>query len=58
MHTIEIRIREDYMERVVLQAVTQRPLYALEIASLLGEDRREVADAVERCHNSGSIVTT
>lgn len=53
-----IRTHEQEMEHAVLRALQARPLYALEITSSLGEDRREVALAVERCHNGGSIVVT
>ena len=53
-----MRLREQDMEHAVLRALQAGPLFALEIASSLGADQREVADAVMRCHNGGLIVLT
>jgi len=43
------------MEARVIAELRQQPLYALELASALGEDRREVAAAVERLEAGGVV---
>lgn len=53
-----MRLREQYMEHAVLRALQAGPHFALEIASSLGADQQEVADAVARCHNGALIVLT
>ena len=50
-----MRLREQEMEHAVMRALQARPLFALQIAASLGEDQREVADAVVRCHTGGLI---
>lgn len=51
-----MRLREQDMERAVIRVLQTWPLFALEIASSLGEDQREVANAIVRCENGGLIV--
>jgi hypothetical protein len=51
-----MRLREQEMEHAVMRTLQTTPLFALEIASSLGEDQREVAEAVTRCHSGGLIL--
>jgi hypothetical protein len=53
-----MRLREREMEHAVMRALQAGPLFALQIALSLGEDQREVADAVMRCHSGRLIVLT
>jgi hypothetical protein len=51
----EERRPEASMEARVIAELRHCPLYALELARALGEDRREVAAAVERLQAGGAI---